>query len=114
MTAHGYVDLQVNGYAGVDFNANDLTAEGLHLACERLRGDGVAGVLATVITEHVPTMCGRIARLVDLRAADPLAASVIAGVHVEGPFIKERARINFPVLVDRVKSVVRVAGRRQP
>jgi N-acetylglucosamine-6-phosphate deacetylase len=87
----GYADLQVNGYAGVDFNADGLTAEGLHLACERMRADGVAVALATIITEHLPTMCDRIARLASLRSADPLARSVIAGIHVEGPFINESA-----------------------
>ena len=29
-----FVDLQVNGYAGVDFNADDLSASQLHFACE--------------------------------------------------------------------------------
>ena len=83
------VDLQVNGYAGVDFNADDLSPDGLHHACEKLRADGVTAALATIITEHVPAMCGRIARLVELRSADPLAASVLAGIHVEGPFLNE-------------------------
>ena len=46
-----YFDLQVNGYAGVDFNADDLSADELHGACAKLREDGVAGILATVITD---------------------------------------------------------------
>lgn len=83
----GYVDLQVNGYMGVDFNADDLTADALHLACEHLRQDGVAAILATIITDNVDLMCQRIARLVQLRAGDPLAQELIAGIHVEGPFI---------------------------
>jgi N-acetylglucosamine-6-phosphate deacetylase len=88
MAAGGrYVDLQVNGYAGVDFNADDLTVDQLHGACERLRADGVAAALATVITDDLDVMCRRIARLASHRAADALAADVIAGVHVEGPFI---------------------------
>src|SRR5687768_13445549 len=83
----GYFDLQVNGYAGVDFNQEGLTAERLHCACERLREDGVAGILATIITEQIPVMCRRLERLFTLREQDPLAAEVIAGFHVEGPFI---------------------------
>ena len=27
----GYINLQVNGYAGIDFNRDDLTPEDLHL-----------------------------------------------------------------------------------
>src|SRR5687768_8537995 len=83
----GYFDLQVNGYAGVDCNQDGLTGEELHRACEALRRDGVAGILATIITEHVEVMCRRLRRLVELRQRDPLAAAVIAGIHVEGPFI---------------------------
>jgi N-acetylglucosamine-6-phosphate deacetylase len=83
----GYVDLQVNGYGGVDFNDDNLSAEGLHTACERLCNDGVESILATIITERLPTMCLRLRNLVNLRERDPLAASVIAGIHIEGPFV---------------------------
>jgi len=84
-----YVDLQVNGFGGVDFNSEELTAEGLHKACQQLRDSGVAKILATIITEHIPTMCARLSKLAKLRAADELARDVIAGVHIEGPFINE-------------------------
>ena len=57
-----YVDLQVNGYAGVDFNQDDLSDAELHLACGRLREDGVAGILATIITDELPQMAGRLRR----------------------------------------------------
>ncbi len=80
-------DLQVNGYAGVDFNGDDLTAGGLHAACVAMARDGVGGCLATVITEHLPAMCDRLRRLAELRAADDLARRIIAGFHVEGPFL---------------------------
>jgi N-acetylglucosamine-6-phosphate deacetylase len=82
-----YFDLQVNGYAGVDFNSDDLTAERLHHACERLRADGVAQFLAPIITDDLDAMCRRLARLAKLREGNSLAAELIAGIHVEGPFI---------------------------
>jgi N-acetylglucosamine-6-phosphate deacetylase len=87
----GYVDLQVNGYAGVDFNTDDLSPDDLHGACERLRADGVAAVLATVITADLDRMVARLGRLAKLREADPLVAEVIAGFHIEGPFINPQA-----------------------
>jgi len=83
----GYFDLQVNGYGGVDFNQDDLSAEQLHAACLKLRDDGVDGILATFITEKLDTMCHRIARLVTLRERDSVAREIITGIHVEGPFI---------------------------
>jgi len=83
----GFFDLQVNGYAGVDFNGDDLSGEQLHRACERLAADGVDGILATLTTDDVPRLAGRLERLAALREQDPLARRTIAGVHVEGPFI---------------------------
>ena len=85
----GYVDLQVNGYGGVDFNADGLTAEQLHRACERLREDKTRSILATMITDHLDAMARRITTLVNLREHDALARDVIAGIHIEGPFINE-------------------------
>jgi N-acetylglucosamine-6-phosphate deacetylase len=85
----GYFDLQVNGCVGVDFNRDDLTAEGLHKTCAALRDGGVDGFLATIITEEVPVMCRRLHQLVALREKDELARRMIAGLHVEGPFLNE-------------------------
>jgi len=85
-----YFDLQVNGYGGVDFNTDGLSADDLHRACAKLAADGVAGILATVITEKVDLMVARLARLVELREQDPLARTIIAGIHIEGPFISAK------------------------
>ncbi len=88
-TSNHFLDLQVNGYAGVDFNSDDLTAEGLHRACEALRRDGNAGVLATIITDSIDVMAARLSRLVQLRQQDESARQVIVGLHIEGPFLNE-------------------------
>ncbi|HEY1685331.1 MAG TPA: hypothetical protein VGG19_11250 [Tepidisphaeraceae bacterium] len=82
-----YFDLQVNGYGGVDFNQDDLTAEQLHRACEKLSNDGVQGILATIITDALPVMQRRLTHLVNGRTQSTLAQEVIAGIHIEGPFI---------------------------
>jgi N-acetylglucosamine-6-phosphate deacetylase len=84
-----YFDLQVNGYGGIDFNQDDLSAEQLHQACEKLRTDGVRGVLATIITENLDVMCSRLRRLVQLREKDAIAKKLVQGIHIEGPFINE-------------------------
>lgn len=83
----GMFDLQVNGYAGTDFNREGLTTEGLHHACKCLREDGVEAILATVITDDLDAMCSRLRAVAELRERDPLAQEVIAGFHIEGPFI---------------------------
>lgn len=113
-----YVDLQVNGYAGVDFNGDDLQAENLHGCCEQLKRDGVLGILATIITDDVNAMERRIARIADLREEVPLAADTILGLHIEGPFIsKERGYVGAhpaghvipadPLLMERLLSAAR-------
>jgi N-acetylglucosamine-6-phosphate deacetylase len=84
-----FFDLQVNGYGGVDFNQDELRAEDLHRACERLEADGVEGILATIITESLDKMQARLRRLVELRQHDALAKRLVAGVHIEGPFINQ-------------------------
>jgi len=114
----GFFDLQVNGYGGVDFNRDDLSPDDLHAACERLEADGVGGVLATFTTEALETMERRMANLVALRAADPLARRVIAGIHVEGPFISpvdgyrgaHPADAVRPADVDEMKRLLGAAG----
>jgi N-acetylglucosamine-6-phosphate deacetylase len=88
-TRQGFVDLQVNGYAGVDFNQDGLSAEQMRGACQRLREDGVAGFLATIITAELPQMSARLARITDICRRDPLVREMVWGIHIEGPFISE-------------------------
>jgi len=84
-----FVDLQVNGYGGVDFNQDDLDAAALHRACERLEADGVGGILATIITDDLGVMCRRLSAIASLRERDPLARRLVEGIHIEGPFLNE-------------------------
>src|SRR5688500_16024313 len=114
----GFFDLQVNGYGGVDFNKDGLTAEDLHRACERLDADGVSGFMATIITERLDLMCGRLAALAALRDKDPLAKRLMAGVHIEGPFINETDGYRGahpqdairPASVDEMQRLLEAAG----
>jgi N-acetylglucosamine-6-phosphate deacetylase len=86
-TSPRWIDIQVNGYGGVDFNAADLTVSAVRRACDHLRADGVRAILATIITDTLPSMTAQLRCLVEARRADPFVAEVIAGFHIEGPFI---------------------------
>ena len=46
----GLLDLQVNGFAGVDFNTSGLSAEVFDYALETMLSTGVTTFLATIIT----------------------------------------------------------------
>jgi N-acetylglucosamine-6-phosphate deacetylase len=89
-TSPEFVDLQVNGFLGADFNSDELELDVVAQACRRLRSDNVSGILATIITDDVAKMCRRLARIRELRAADPVIAEVIWGIHIEGPFLNEQ------------------------
>ncbi|MBL8889959.1 MAG: N-acetylglucosamine-6-phosphate deacetylase [Planctomycetaceae bacterium] len=84
---HPLFDLQVNGFFGVDFNSDETTIAEMELACEQLIVHGIDRILATVITAPVDRMCHRIQKLADAVAESSVVAQVIAGIHVEGPFI---------------------------
>jgi N-acetylglucosamine-6-phosphate deacetylase len=85
-----YFDVQVNGYAGHDFNSATLTPGNWHEACQRLCDDGMAGILATVITDKLEAMAERLAKIVAMRERDPLVREMVVGLHIEGPFINSQ------------------------
>ena len=81
------VDLQVNGYAGVDFQRDDLTAEQLLTAVRALRRDGCTRILFTLITDDWPAMLARVRHARALAQVDPELRAAIVGWHLEGPFL---------------------------
>ena len=84
------VDLQINGYAGVDFQRDDVTLEELHYATRALRRDGCAHFLLTLITDEWPRLLTRLKRFRKLRACSAKLESAIIGWHIEGPFVSEK------------------------
>jgi N-acetylglucosamine-6-phosphate deacetylase len=83
----GFFDLQVNGYAGVDFNGDDLDPARVDAVCARLASEGVEGMLVTIITDSLPAMEARLKSLVRLRASISSLRQIMRGFHIEGPFI---------------------------
>ena len=79
-------DLQVNGFAGVDFQ-RPVSPEKLHEACVALRACGMHRILATLITDSVESLAAKFSGLEACRRLDPLARECIVGYHLEGPFL---------------------------
>jgi N-acetylglucosamine-6-phosphate deacetylase len=77
----GFFDLQVNGFAGVDFNDPAVTPDDVRRAADALLDTGVTRFLATLITAPLDDF-SRCARAV-LEANHPS----VAGLHMEGPYI---------------------------
>src|SRR5438552_1837185 len=85
--APGLVDLQINGYGGIDFQQDNLTLEELLCTTRQLRAAGCATWLLTLITDEWPRMMARLRHLRALRSQSAALQSAIAGWHIEGPFL---------------------------
>jgi N-acetylglucosamine-6-phosphate deacetylase len=82
----GWIDLQVNGFAGVDYNSTTTTTEQIGRSIQAQRKTGVTRLLPTVITGDLGDMAVCLTNLVRAKGELPEVAS-IAGFHVEGPWI---------------------------
>ena len=79
--APAFIDIQVNGFAGVDYNSAETPAEEIERSCEVIRGTGVGRFFPTVITGPADDM------RTSLRNLASVADRSIAGFHVEGPHL---------------------------
>jgi N-acetylglucosamine-6-phosphate deacetylase len=82
----GWIDVQVNGFAGVDYNSGATPQEEIARSLEVLFSTGVTRFYPTVITGGPADMRSALANLA--RAKDSLAGGdAMDGFHVEGPHI---------------------------
>jgi N-acetylglucosamine-6-phosphate deacetylase len=85
----GFIDLQVNGFLGVDFSSPDLTASDVRRVALALQERGTAGFLATLITSPVD-IYQRNLPIIARVAQEEDFSNVLLGIHLEGPFISEQ------------------------
>jgi N-acetylglucosamine-6-phosphate deacetylase len=120
MRITGLIDLQVNGFAGVDFNSTALTADALDHALRAMLRTGVTSCLPTLITAPEDMLAARFAALDTAVAGSRLGPVMVPGYHLEGPFLNPTqgyagchppaAMIDAdPALLDRL-----AAGLRRP
>jgi N-acetylglucosamine-6-phosphate deacetylase len=84
--APGLIDIQVNGYMGIDFADQNLTLEGIRKATKALWEKGVTTFLPTLITadqEHLKNSFSILSKALDDKEIGPS----IPGFHLEGPYI---------------------------
>jgi N-acetylglucosamine-6-phosphate deacetylase len=86
----GLVDLQVNGYGGLDVNAESVTAETVIELSHLLAARGTTTWMPTIVTAPEERIVEAIRRVAEARAKDRTVANAIPSVHVEGPFISDR------------------------
>jgi N-acetylglucosamine-6-phosphate deacetylase len=80
-------DLQVNGFAGVDFQTLEVSLPELRRAVDALRACQTHRFLLTFITDEIDALLAKFKRIEELRAQDPIIAETICGYHLEGPFL---------------------------
>jgi len=81
------IDVQVNGYAGVDFQQDNLTEADLLKAVRGLQTDGCGQILLTLITDEWSRLLARLKHIRALRNANAELQAGIVGWHIEGPFL---------------------------
>jgi N-acetylglucosamine-6-phosphate deacetylase len=89
--APGFIDLQVNGFAGVDYNDPAASHEAIAESIRRLFTTGVTRFFPTVITGSEERITGAVRNLAAAKKrfgnAGMPEAHAMAGFHVEGPHI---------------------------
>lgn len=86
----GFIDLQVNGWNGYDFNGDFVTVDDVADVVEGMRRQGVTAFAPTLITGSETRICHALWVIAAARARDPAVARAISFVHVEGPHIDPR------------------------
>ncbi|MBC8461043.1 MAG: amidohydrolase family protein [Deltaproteobacteria bacterium] len=84
--APGLIDIQINGYMGIDFTNPEITTDDLRKVTQALRAKGVTTFLPTVITsghEHLVNCFESLSRALE----DSMINASIPGFHLEGPYI---------------------------
>ena len=84
--APGWIDLQVNGFAGVDYNDPRTTHDEIARSIQVLFSTGVTRFYPTVITGPAEAMEAALRNVANAAGSVP-GGEVIEGFHVEGPFI---------------------------
>lgn len=86
-SAAGLVDLQVNGFRGLDFNSLPIDPELPGNLTRELWSVGVTSYCPTLITNTTAAISGGLRMVAGACRRDPDARRGVAGIHLEGPFI---------------------------
>jgi N-acetylglucosamine-6-phosphate deacetylase len=85
--AAGLIDLQVNGFRGLDLNDGAVTPKRVAALSRMMAGLGVTTYLPTLITASRASLCSAMSAIAEARRQDPLSERMIPFIHVEGPFL---------------------------
>lgn len=95
MDTSGWIDLQVNGYGGVDFSTAELTLDTIRAMTTALLARGTSAYCPTVVTS-APEIYVRNLPLLARAMRDQDLKPHIGGIHIEGPFLSPVSRGAHP------------------
>lgn len=82
----GLIDIQINGYMGVDFSSPDLTIADMKKSTRELWKEGITTFFPTLITNEHDALVSNF-RIMSQVLNDPEIGVSIPGFHLEGPYI---------------------------
>jgi N-acetylglucosamine-6-phosphate deacetylase len=85
--APGFVDLQVNGGYGQEFNVADLTIDDVAQVCRDMDRSGVTKFCPTATTHSFEMLAHTMSTLAAARRRSTDVSCRVAGFHLEGPYI---------------------------
>jgi N-acetylglucosamine-6-phosphate deacetylase len=83
----GWVDLQVNGFGGLDLNSPAVSPELVARLVRRLWAEGVAAFCPTVVTGSAAQIEQSLSAIASASRDDPAARASVLGIHLEGPYL---------------------------
>jgi N-acetylglucosamine-6-phosphate deacetylase len=83
----GFIDIQVNGFAGIDFNYPAFDGDDLLPVCEALLRTGVTRFCPTLISGSQERLSRNILQIRKACERHALVRSMVLGIHLEGPYI---------------------------
>lgn len=86
MKHNGFVDLQVNGYKGINFASPELTIDDIHKTTRELANAGTIAYCPTVCTDNIKIYEYSLKLFAKARRDSELRGHIL-GLHLEGPFI---------------------------
>jgi len=89
MKIPGLVDLQVNGYRGVDFSSGDLTERDFIRACRGILEAGTTAFLPTMITSAPEVYRHNLPMMATVLEKQEFRGRIL-GLHIEGPFLSPK------------------------
>jgi len=95
ITDSGFVDLQVNGFLGINFSAEGLSTEDVHKVTRELAARGTAAYCPTMITSPLEIFESNLPVLAAAMEEADLKSHLL-GIHLEGPFFASESKGGHP------------------